>query len=108
MQNGVRVEQYMCDRCNVVTEFPRYNDIEKLLVTRKGRCGEFANMFTFLCRCFKYDARYIFCTSDHVWTEVYYHSKKRFVHIDPSENVFDSPYMYEKGWKRNLEYVIGE
>lgn len=105
-ESGVRIEQFMCSKCNVITEFPRYNDIEKLLVTRSGRCGEFANVFTFLCRCLKYDARYIYCTSDHVWTEVYYHSKKRFVHIDPSENVFDSPLMYEHGWKRKLEYVI--
>lgn len=89
-----------------MTEFPRYNDIEKLLVTRSGRCGEFANCFTFLCRCLGYDARYVFSTADHVWTEVYNSSKKRWIHIDPSENVFDSPLMYEHGWKRQLNYVI--
>jgi peptide-N4-(N-acetyl-beta-glucosaminyl)asparagine amidase len=75
-------------------------------VTRSGRCGEFANCFTFLCRCLGYDARYIYSTSDHVWTEVYNHSKKRWIHVDPSENVFDSPLMYEAGWKRKLEYVL--
>lgn len=103
---GVRIENYYCTKCNIITEFPRYNDIEKLLVTRSGRCGEFANCFTFLCRCLGYDARYIFCTADHVWTEVYNHTKKRFIHIDPSENVFDSPLMYEHGWKKELDYVI--
>jgi peptide-N4-(N-acetyl-beta-glucosaminyl)asparagine amidase len=103
---NVRVEQFFCNKCQVTTDFPRYNDIEKLLVTRSGRCGEFANCFTFLCRCLGYDARYIYSTSDHVWTEVYNHSKKRFVHIDPSENVFDSPLMYEHGWNKKLEYVI--
>ncbi|CAG9800040.1 unnamed protein product [Chironomus riparius] len=103
---NVRVEQYFCNKCQVTTEFPRYNDIEKLLVTRSGRCGEFANCFTFLCRCLGYDARYIYSTSDHVWTEVYNHTKKRFIHIDPSENVFDSPLMYEHGWNKKLEYVI--
>jgi peptide-N4-(N-acetyl-beta-glucosaminyl)asparagine amidase len=106
VSNGVRVEEFTCDKCHVITNFPRYNDIEKLLVTRRGRCGEFANCFTFLCLAMGYDARYIYSTSDHVWTEVYNHSKKRFIHIDPSENVFDSPLMYEHGWKRNLEYVI--
>lgn len=90
-----------------MTDFPRYNDIAKLLVTRSGRCGEFANCFTFLCRCLGFDARYVYSTSDHVWTEVYNHSKRRFVHVDPSENVFDSPLMYEAGWKRKLEYVVG-
>lgn len=75
-------------------------------MTRSGRCGEFANCFTFLCRCLGYDARYVYCTSDHVWTEVYNHSKKRWIHIDPSENVFDSPLMYEHGWKSKLDYVL--
>lgn len=106
IDGGVRVEEFTCDKCHVITNFYRYNDIEKLLVTRSGRCGEFANCFTFLCRCLGYDARYIYSTSDHVWTEVFNHSKKRFIHVDPSENVFDSPLMYEHGWKRKLEYVI--
>lgn len=98
----------MCNKnsCNTILEFPRFNDIAKLLVTRSGRCGEFANCFTFLCRCLGFDARYIYATCDHVWTEVYNHSKHRWIHIDPSENVFDSPLMYECGWKRKLEYVI--
>ncbi|CAO1321896.1 unnamed protein product [Diamesa tonsa] len=104
-QDGVRIEKFKCS-CNNVSEFHRYNDIEKLLVTRSGRCGEFANCFTFLCRCLGYDARYVYSTSDHVWTEVYSHSKKRWIHVDPSENVFDSPLMYEHGWKRELNYVI--
>lgn len=108
MENNVRVERYLCNlnNCNTVTEFHRYNDIEKLLVTKSGRCGEFANCFTFLCRCLGYDARYVYSTSDHVWTEVYNHSKRRWIHVDPSENVFDSPLMYEHGWKRTLDYVI--
>ena len=108
MENGVRVERYLCNKnlCNTISEFPRYNDVEKLLVTRSGRCGEFANCFTFLCRCMGFDARYIYSTADHVWTEVYNHSKKRWIHIDPSENVFDSPLMYEHGWKRTLDYVL--
>lgn len=102
------LQRYLCTKnsCNTISEFPRYNDIEKLLVSRSGRCGEFANCFTFLCRCLGYDARYVYSTSDHVWTEVYNHYKKRWIHVDPSENVFDSPLMYEHGWKRKLDYVI--
>lgn len=37
---------------------------------------------------------------------MYNHSKKRWIHIDPSEDIFDSPLMYEHGWKRNLDYVF--
>lgn len=60
----------MFDCCNETTEFSRFNDISQLLRTRKGRCGEFANCFTFLCRCLDYDARYVVASFDHVWTEV--------------------------------------
>lgn len=102
--DGVRVERYYC--CKTVSEFYRYNDIAKLLRTRAGRCGEWANCFTFLCRCLNYDARYIYSTSDHVWTEVFSVTKNRWIHVDPSENVIDSPLMYECGWKRNLNYIL--
>lgn len=37
---------------------------------------------------------------------MYNSSKKRWIHVDPSENVFDSPLMYEHGWKRKLDYVL--
>lgn len=104
VNNGVRVEKYLC--CNTISEFYRYNDVQKLMQTRQGRCGEFANCFTFICRCLGFDTRYVYSTSDHVWTEVYSHHKKRWVHVDPSENVIDSPLMYEHGWNRNLSYVL--
>lgn len=76
------------------------------MITKSGRCGEWANCFTFFCRCLKYDTRYIYSTSDHVWTEVYSHYQKRWIHVDPSENVIDSPLMYEHGWNRELSYVF--
>lgn len=68
IENDVRVELLMC--CNTSTKFCRYNDIVELLKTRKGRCGEYANCFTFLCRCLDYDARLVHANFDHVWTEV--------------------------------------
>lgn len=87
--------------------FYRYNDVSILLKTRKGRCGEYANCFTFLCRCLGYDARLVYATFDHVWTEIFSITQKRWIHIDPSDNVVDAPLMYQHGWKRNVDYVIG-
>lgn len=71
-----------------------------------GRCGEYANCFTFFCRCLKFDARLVVATFDHVWTEVFSIPQNRWLHIDPSENVIDAPLMYQHGWKRNVDYVI--
>jgi hypothetical protein len=38
------VELSRCQKCNREVRFPRYNDPIKLLATRCGRCGEFANV----------------------------------------------------------------
>lgn len=104
VEDGVRVEVYKC--CNELRRFYRYNDVEKLLHTRCGRCGEWANCFTFLCRALGYEARFVFSTGDHVWAEVYSARKRRWIHVDPCENAIDSPLMYEHGWKKDISYVF--
>lgn len=38
--------------------------------------------------------------------QVYSVSKKKWIHVDPSDNVLDSPLIYEHGWKRTIDYVI--
>ncbi|XP_055304059.1 peptide-N(4)-(N-acetyl-beta-glucosaminyl)asparagine amidase [Sitodiplosis mosellana] len=104
VENDTRVEVLYC--CNTQTKFYRYNDVAQLLLTRKGRCGEYANCFTFLCRCLGYEARLVQATFDHVWTEVFSEAQNRWIHIDPSDNVVDAPLMYQHGWKRKVDYII--
>ncbi|XP_027161166.1 peptide-N(4)-(N-acetyl-beta-glucosaminyl)asparagine amidase [Coffea eugenioides] len=101
-----RVELYRCNLCKGITRFPRYNDPLKLLETRKGRCGEWANCFTLYCRAFNYESRLILDFTDHVWTECFSPSLGRWMHLDPCEGIYDNPLLYEKGWKKNLNYVI--
>lgn len=66
-----RVELFRCKICQSITRFPRYNDTLKLLETRSGRCGEWANCFTLYCRAFGYQARLVLDFTDHVWTECF-------------------------------------
>lgn len=101
-----RVELYRCKACSRITRFPRYNDPIKLLETKKGRCGEWANCFSLYCRSFGYETRLILDFTDHVWTECYSMVLGRWMHLDPCEGIYDTPLLYEKGWNKKLNYTI--
>lgn len=47
------VEVFVCPNmaCAKVSRFPRFNDPAKLLITRRGRCGEYAQTFCLILRC---------------------------------------------------------
>ncbi|XP_068530497.1 peptide-N(4)-(N-acetyl-beta-glucosaminyl)asparagine amidase [Anas acuta] len=104
--NASQVENHYCNQCQFCNRFPRYGNPEKLLETRCGRCGEWANCFTLCCRAVGFEARYVWDCTDHVWTEVYSSSQKRWLHCDPCENACDKPLLYETGWGKKLSYVI--
>ncbi|KAJ3031331.1 UNVERIFIED_CONTAM: peptide-N4-(N-acetyl-beta- glucosaminyl)asparagine amidase [Siphonaria sp. JEL0065] len=107
-----RVELFSCPTCASVSRFPRYNSPSKLMQTRRGRCGEWANLFTLYSITMRFETRYVMDYTDHVWCEFFSEEWNRWVHVDPSEGggSLDQPLMYEQGWKKQLIYVfaIGE
>jgi peptide-N4-(N-acetyl-beta-glucosaminyl)asparagine amidase len=46
--------------CDQQTRFVRYTSAVKLLETRTGRCGEWANCFLLVLRAAGFDARHIY------------------------------------------------
>ncbi|XP_050430379.1 peptide-N(4)-(N-acetyl-beta-glucosaminyl)asparagine amidase [Adelges cooleyi] len=106
-ESNVRyAEMYECENCYTISDFKRYSLCEQLLITRIGRCGEWANSFTLFCRALGWEARYVVDQTDHVWTEVWTEEQKRWIHCDPCETAIDKPLLYEKGWGKKLSYVL--
>lgn len=103
-----RTELFGCASCGAESRFPRYNDVGKLLETRKGRCGEWAQTFTLSARALGFRVRAVHDWTDHVWTEVYLPDdvSGRWIHADSCEDIMDEPLLYEKGWGKKLNYCI--
>ena len=78
----------------------RYNDPARLLRTRRGRCGEWANCFALVANALGFCCRWVLDVTDHVWCEVWLPQMGRWVHADPCEAAFDTPLMYERGWRK--------
>jgi peptide-N4-(N-acetyl-beta-glucosaminyl)asparagine amidase len=99
-----RVEVYDCSSCQNTTTFPRYNSVRKLLETRKGRCGEYANLFGLYCRAVGFETRYVSDFTDHVWVECLVDGE--WIMADACEGLIDKNSMYEDGWGKDLNYII--
>ncbi|AOW03313.1 peptide-N(4)-(N-acetyl-beta-glucosaminyl)asparagine amidase [Yarrowia lipolytica] len=100
-------EVHQCSNCNTEIRFPRYNDLSKLMETRRGRCGEWAKCFAFFCRALGLRTRYIWNAEDHVWSEVYSERRKEWIHTDSCEEAWNSPTIYSQGWGKKMSYVVG-
>jgi peptide-N4-(N-acetyl-beta-glucosaminyl)asparagine amidase len=103
---AARVEVYACASCGRNSRFPRYNDPVKLLETRKGRCGEWANCFALCCAAAGFPVRLVVDLADHVWVEVYSNDAGRWIHADPCEGRADAPLLYSVGWGKKLSCVL--
>ena len=100
-----RVEVYVCKACAAITTFPRYCSVRKLLETRKGRCGEYANLFGLYCRAAGFETRYVMDWTDHVWVEVLVGDE--WIMADSCEGIINRPSMYESGWGKKLNCIVG-
>ena len=66
---AARTELQYCGACGAMTRFPRYNVVGKIVQTRQGRCGEYAQVLYQLVRALGWHTRLVVDWTDHLWVE---------------------------------------
>jgi hypothetical protein len=98
-----RTELYHCSVCRAVSRFPRFNALDRVLDTRRGRCGEYSMLMYRVLYLLGYEVRWVVDWADHVWCEA--RVCDEWTHIDPCEAAVDEPLIYQ-GWGKNQTYIL--
>lgn len=93
--------------------FERHTDPVKIYESGKGRCGEFSILYAAACLAHGYQTRIVVAvdTSNprnlyvpHGWAEV---KLDGWVHVDPSDNRWNEPHMYEnREWGKDIGSTV--
>ena len=92
----------------VITRFPRFNAMPKILQTRQGRCGEYAQLMYQMVLALGWRARLVVDWTDHLWVEAWLpvdEGESRWVMLDPCEAAVDTPRLYAE-WGKTHTYCI--
>eukprot|EP00981_Chlorochromonas_danica_P010278 scaffold3079_cov187-Ochromonas_danica.AAC.5 len=105
-----KTELYYCSKCGFFSRFPRYIDVSEVLVTHRGRCGEYSVLMLLFAESLGYRARWVVDRDDHVWIEVQCEidgngDQADWFHVDPCEAAIDEPLIYQ-GWGKNQTYIV--